>query len=91
MDSVNNLKRTCLHIACDKNQINSHQEIINLLVNTFGVNVTLSDRHNKNSMELLVGPKTHGFQNIPTASLQREEIIIERRDSIFQEISDKVR
>lgn len=87
LDSVNNMQRTCFHIACDLNQIASHEEIIASLVNVFGVNVRLLDRHGNKGIDLLVVNKPQGHGLIPSASALREEVLIEDREVILVKVS----
>lgn len=39
LDSLNYMKRTALHMACDANLGHSHQKIIELLTDKYGANV----------------------------------------------------
>jgi ankyrin repeat protein len=91
LDSVNNMKRTCFHLACDLNQITSHEEIIASLVNVFGVNVRLLDRHGKRGIDLLVVNKPPGHGLIPSASALREEVLIEDREKFLMKVSQDMK
>ena len=88
-ESANNMQRTCLHIACERNLLGSHSQIIDILIGTFGANVMLTDRHGKRPLDLLVGVKALGYE-APSASREREEVIIERREEYLQQLSDEV-
>ena len=88
-ESANNMQRTCLHIACERNLIGSHSPIIDVLIGIFGANVMLTDRHGKRPLDLLIGGKSVGYDS-PSASREREEVIIERREEYLQRLTDEV-
>ena len=83
------MQRTCLHIACERNLIGSHSQIIDVLIGLFGANVALTDKNGKRPLDLLIGPKPVGYDS-PSASGEREEVVIERRDEYLQRLSDEV-
>lgn len=86
IDSVNSMRRTSLHIACDANQINSHEDTIKRLIDIYGCNTQLRDIHNRRPIDLLMIDRQ--FPGKPSATLQREEFIFVDRDRKLQELSD---
>ena len=57
LDSVNNWKRTALHLACDCNHIKSHEVLILRLVDYHGCNVNMVDIHGCKPIDLLIKDK----------------------------------
>jgi len=84
LDSINNWKRTALHIACDMNQINSHENIIYRLINYYGCNVNMKDIHDKRPIDLLIKDKF--IINKPSATQIREELLIDQREIKLNEL-----
>jgi len=84
LDSINNWKRTALHIACDQNQINSHENIIYLLINYYGCNVNMKDIHDRKPIDLIIKDKF--IINKPSATQIREELLIELREMTLNEL-----
>lgn len=86
IDSINSWHRTALHLACDSNKVNSHEKIIFSLIDAYGCNVNLKDMHGRRAIELLVQDKT--IRDMPTATQAREEIFIDKRGKILDELYD---
>ncbi len=84
LDAINSWSRTALHVACDANKVNSHEKVIFLLVNTYGCNVSLTDRHDRRPIELLLKDKV--FNNMPSATQIREELLLERRSTLLDQM-----
>jgi ankyrin repeat protein len=64
LDTINNWKRTPLHLACDANHINSHEALILRMIDFHGCNVSMRDIHNRRPIDLLIKDKV--LQNMPT-------------------------
>lgn len=79
LDNINKWTRTALHLACDMNKVESHQQVILRLVDYHGANVHIRDIHGRTPMQLLIQDKDPG--NNPSATKLREEAIIDRRES----------
>lgn len=77
LDPINNWKRTPLHMACDANHINSHEQLILRMIDFHGCNVTMKDIHGRRPIDLLIKDKV--LQNMPTSTQVREELLIDRR------------
>jgi ankyrin repeat protein len=86
IDSINSWRRTALHLACDANKVNSHEQIIFLLVDKYGCNVNLKDMHKRKGIDLLIQDKT--IRDMPTATKAREDLIIIRRQKKLDEFYD---
>jgi len=89
LETNNRLRRTVLHVACDANRIRSHEEIIVTLVDHYGVNVMLIDLHGKKPIDLLIANQPFGES--PSATNDREIILMDRRDATLQALSDEAR
>ena len=77
LDTINNWKRTPLHMACDANHINSHEALILRMIDFHGCNSTMKDIHGRRPIDLLIKDKV--LQNMPTSTQVREELLIDRR------------
>ena len=56
-------------------------QIILLLVDHFGCNVNLTDRHGRRPLELLI--QTKNVRGGPSATQLKEETLIERREAVL--------
>ena len=84
LDSINHWKRTALHMACDANQINTHEKVIFRLIDFHGCNVNMRDMHNRRPIDLLIKDKF--MQNMPSATQIREELLMNRREQAMTEM-----
>lgn len=87
LDTLNNLKRSPLHVACDANRIDSHARVIFSLIDNYGSNIFLRDRHNRRPLDLLMLDRVYG--NIPSSTQINEEIIEERRTKELDKLSEE--
>ena len=88
LDTGNNWHRSPLHLACDGNQINSHEETILMLLDQHGASTTGRDIHKRLPLDLLWMDKT--FPNSPSATQTREEYIFERRQETLLDTQQKM-
>jgi ankyrin repeat protein len=87
LDTINNWKRTPLHLACDANHINSHEALILRMIDFHGCNVSMRDIHGRRPIDLLIKDKV--LQNMPTSSQVREELLIERRGTQLEQLFER--
>lgn len=85
LDTVNNLGRSALHVACDANKINSHEKSIVSLIDVHGANVHLQDRYRRTPMMYLMADRK--YANAPSATQVREEMFFEKRQMELDKIS----
>ncbi|KAJ1430655.1 hypothetical protein B484DRAFT_49632 [Ochromonadaceae sp. CCMP2298] len=81
LDNINTWKRTPLHLACDANHINSHEKLILRMIDFHGCNTSMKDMHGRRPIDLLIKDKF--MQNMPSATQVREELIIDRRETLI--------
>ena len=86
IDSSNSWKRTALHVACDANQVTSHEVVLKEMVDIFGCNTQLRDIHGRQPIELLMIDRE--FPGKPSATFVREEFIFKERDVKLGSISE---
>ena len=85
LDSCNSWGRTALHAACDVNIVNSREPVINVLIDKYGSNVYLKDRHGHTPYDLLVLERPN-IAGMPSATTQREMLLFERRAEMIEEL-----
>lgn len=79
VDGINKWRRTALHVACDANNVNSHEKVIDRLIEEYGCNVNLVDMHKRKALELLIQDKK--VKGMPSATQAREEVLMLRRQA----------
>ena len=88
LDSCNNWERTALHCACDVNIVKSRQPVISILVDKYGSNVYLKDRHGHTPYALLVLQRP-SIADMPAATTQRELLLFEQRAERINELASE--
>ena len=84
LDNTNNLGRTALHLLCDVNRINSSEPAIMLLLDKFGCNTSIKDKHNARPIDMIIADrKGLGW---PTGTRARETVLIERRPALLTDL-----
>jgi hypothetical protein len=86
VDSINSMKRTALHVACDSNRVFSHESVIQRFIDVYGCNTQLRDSHGRRPIELLMLDRE--FAGKPSATREREEFFLHERQRRLQEFSD---
>ena len=86
VDSINSMKRTALHVACDSNRIASHESVIRRLIDVYGCNVQLRDMHGRTPIDVLMADRD--FAGKPSATREREEFIYNVRKQRLQAFSE---
>jgi hypothetical protein len=86
LDSCNGWGRTALHTACDMNHIQSREPVITLLVEKYGSNVYLKDRHGHTPYALLILERPN-IADYPSATSQRENWLFESRAEKIEEMA----
>eukprot|EP01041_Mallomonas_annulata_P002379 gene2379-4623_t len=87
LDCTNGMKRTPLHVACDANNVNSHDKTISMLVDIYGCNVWMKDKNGKRPYDLLAQDKK--LPTAPSATYLREEVMYERRQARLVTLSEE--
>ena len=85
LDTTNYLGKSALHVACEANKTNSHEKVIEIMIDTHGCNVLLTDTYGRTPMQYLMADKE--FANCPTGTVVREEILYEQRAEELAKIS----
>ena len=85
LDNVNRLGKSALHVACDANKINSHDEVVSIMINKHGCNVMLQDSYRRTPIEYMMMDKS--YHNAPTSTVEREETFFNHREKQLVEIS----
>lgn len=86
LDCCNSWGRTALHQACDVNIVASREPVINLLIDKYGSNVYLKDRHGNTPYDLLILERPH-IADMPSATSQRERLIFESRAEAIDNVT----
>lgn len=83
LQTRNQLGRTALHEACFANKVDSHFEVIRVLVDEHVQNLHAVDDHSMDARALVLAPR--GRPGSPTGHRFREDIIDDHRDDLLDD------
>jgi hypothetical protein len=86
---VNKLARTPLHVACFENLVDSHEQVIDLMINKHAFNMELQDMHGRRAFDELVVRR--GRPGTPEGTELRESLVTDHRDELIAELLERRR
>ena len=88
IDMGNSWLRTPLHLACEGNRVNSHENTIIMLIDVHGASTLMKDRYGSTPMHLLWMDRR--FDASVSATQNREEVIFNQRTEKLRVLNEEL-
>ena len=88
IDTGNSWSRTALHLACEGNKVQSHENTIVMLIDVHGASTVMKDRYGSTPLHLLWMDRR--FDSSVSATQNREEVIFNQRTEKLQILNSEL-